>query len=130
MENVVTITREAARAIVRTLRIRLVPIFPVFEVLWPAVYAHRLAHILAVPPHAFLNYLGPYSNPAVKVIVDANRAWVRAVFGLPFAPFGQDLESIHMRVRLRAGQPQRASTCPSGKIALRGLRYIGFIELP
>jgi hypothetical protein len=74
----------AARAVTRALRIRLIPIFPVFQALWPDIYRLDATYIAAFPHRQLLTY-----NPAVAT---TNRAWVQTNFGLSTAPLGQSLD--------------------------------------
>ncbi len=70
--NVHAIAAQAARAMARTLRANMIPIFPVFNALWPQIYSYRTGP-LGVGIPSVLTYMGPASMPGVSTLRSANR---------------------------------------------------------
>ncbi len=120
--NIGTITAQAARALARNLRANMIPIFPVFNALWPNIYSYRTAFPGFLP--SILTYLGPSWMPGVQTIIDANRASVRARLAERLRRFYSHSMNIPTRQLYKAEREPSGAMCNLGEQFGRGNAWL------
>jgi hypothetical protein len=115
--NIQVIARAAARELARSLRVRMIPIFPVFRVLWPSIYAWRTGPTgIGLPRN--LNYAGPITMAGIPLMRTNNRALARANYfaagGLP-GPIWFDFDEYPYASTFQGGALATGAFVPFGE---------------